>query len=99
MRDPNQAPLGATAARGVGILVGRTLLLQLLTVGVTLVLGAALIRQPEGPSPRQQRAVSGFLFSTGLGFALATAAIAFAGLPALGLDRRRSRRSRSTPLP
>lgn len=109
------APLAASAARGVGILVSRTLGLQLLTVGVTLVLArllspadyglfalasavqglaqvvsgaglsAALIRQPQDPSPRQQRAVSGFLFSTGLCFSAATAVVAFAGLPALGI--------------
>jgi PST family polysaccharide transporter len=108
-------PLAATAARGVGILVSRTLLLQLLTVGVTLVLArllspadyglfavataiqgvaqvasgaglsAALIRQPEDPTRRQQRAVSGFLFATGSAFALAMVAIAFGALPAVGV--------------
>ena len=35
-------PLGVAAARGVGILVSRTLLLQLLTAGVTLVLARLL---------------------------------------------------------
>jgi O-antigen/teichoic acid export membrane protein len=105
--------LGADAARGVGILVSRTLVLQLLTAGVTIVLArilspadyglfalavavqavaqvtsgaglsAALIRQPDDPSPRQQRAVTGFLFSSGLGFSALAAAIAFAGLPAI----------------
>lgn len=109
-------PLGVTAARGIAILVGRTLSLQLLTAGVTLVLArllspadyglfaiaaavqsvaqvasgvglsAALIRQPDDPSPRQQRAVSGFLFATGMGFAAATAAIAFVALPAFGVS-------------
>ncbi len=37
-----RTPLGVTAARGVGILVGRTLALQLLTAGVTLVLARLL---------------------------------------------------------
>jgi PST family polysaccharide transporter len=116
LTDERGPALGATAARGVGILVSRTLVLQLLTAGVTLVLArllspadyglfalaaavqsvaqvasgaglsAALIRQPEDPSPRQQRAVTGFLFMTGLAFAAATALIAFAGLPALGVQ-------------
>ena len=36
------APLGVTAARGVGVLVGRTLVLQLLTAGVTVVLARIL---------------------------------------------------------
>ena len=40
--DENSAPLALTAARGVGILVSRTLLLQLLTAGVTLVLARLL---------------------------------------------------------
>jgi O-antigen/teichoic acid export membrane protein len=100
----------------VGILVSRTLGLQLLTAGVTLVLArllsptdyglfaiaaaaqalaqaasgiglsAALIRQPDNPSREQQRAVSGFLLATGAGFAAAGAALAFVGLPALGLE-------------
>ncbi len=108
-------PLAATAARGVGILVSRTLLLQVLTVGVTLVLArlltpadyglfavataiqsvaqvasgaglsAALIRQPEDPTRRQQRAVAGFLFASGSAFALAILAITFGALPALGV--------------
>jgi O-antigen/teichoic acid export membrane protein len=112
---PEPASLAETAARGVGILVSRTLLLQLLTAGVTLVLArlltpadyglfalaaavqsvaqvtsgaglsAALIRQDEDPSPQQQRAVSGFLLSTGLAFSAATAAIALAALPAAGV--------------
>ena len=115
MTDAPSGPLAATAARGVGILVSRTLLLQLLTVGVTLVLArllspadyglfavataiqsvaqvasgaglsAALIRQPEDPSRRQQRAVSGFLFATGTAFALAMLAIAFGALPIVGV--------------
>jgi O-antigen/teichoic acid export membrane protein len=115
MRQGEREPLATTAARGVGILVSRTLVLQLLTAGVTLVLArllspadyglfalaaavqsvaqvasgaglsAALIRQPDDPTPQQQRAVSGFLFSTGLAFAALTAAIALAGLPAAGV--------------
>lgn len=115
MTDESKAPLAVTAARGVGILVSRTLLLQLLTAGVTLVLArllspadyglfalaaaiqavaqvtsgaglsAALIRQDEDPSPHQQRAVSGFLFATGLAFFALTAALALAGLPAAGV--------------
>jgi PST family polysaccharide transporter len=109
-------PLGVTAARGVAILVGRTLSLQLLTAGVTLVLArllspadyglfaiaaaaqalaqaasgvglsAALIRLEDDPAAAQQRSVTGFLFVTGLGFAAAAAALAFAGLPALGIE-------------
>jgi lipopolysaccharide exporter len=114
-QEQEQEPLAATAARGVGILVSRTLLLQLLTVGVTLVLArllspadyglfalaaaiqsvaqvtsgaglsAALIRQPEDPSPHQQRAVTGFLLVTGLAFAVFTAAAALTALPAAGV--------------
>jgi O-antigen/teichoic acid export membrane protein len=116
LKSLEQQPLSVTAARGVGILVSRTLVLQLLTAGVTLVLArlltpadyglfalaiaiqslaqvasgiglsAALIRQPQDPSAREQRAVSGFLFSTGITFAAATALLAFALLPALGLE-------------
>ncbi|HEU4945371.1 MAG TPA: oligosaccharide flippase family protein [Solirubrobacterales bacterium] len=108
-------PLGVTAARGVGILVGRTLVLQLLTAGVTLVLArllspadyglfaiaaaaqalaqaasgvgisAALIRLSDDPDPEQQRAVTGFLFVTGLGFAVLATVLAFAVLPPLDL--------------
>ena len=115
MGDEAKTSLGVTAARGVGILVSRTLVLQLLTAGVTLVLArllspadyglfalaaavqsvaqvasgaglsAALIRQPDDPTAQQQRAVSGFLFSTGLAFAALTAAIALAALPAAGV--------------
>ncbi len=115
MTDAPNGPLAVTAARGVGILVSRTLLLQVLTVGVTLVLArllspadyglfavataiqgvaqvasgaglsAALIRQAEDPTRRQQRAVSGFLFATGTTFALAMLAIAFGALPAVGV--------------
>jgi O-antigen/teichoic acid export membrane protein len=115
MADHQADSLGTHAARGVGILVSRTLLLQLLTAGVTLVLArllspadygrfalaaaiqavaqvtsgaglsAALIRQDEDPSPHQQRAVSGFLFATGLAFFALTAAAALAGLPAVGV--------------
>jgi lipopolysaccharide exporter len=115
LNDGERAGLGATAARGVGILVSRTLVLQLLTVGVTLVLArllspadyglfaiaaavqsvaqvasgaglsAALIRQTEDPTPRQRRAVSGFLLITGSAFAAATLALAFAVLPAAGV--------------
>lgn len=115
MRQGEREPLAATAARGVGILVSRTLLLQLLTAGVTLVLArllspadyglfalaaaiqavaqvasgaglsAALIRQDEDPSAHQQRAVTGFLFATGLAFFALTAAGALAGLPAVGV--------------
>jgi len=109
-------PLGVTAARGVAILVGRTLSLQLLTAGVTLVLArllspadyglfaiaaaaqalaqaasgvglsAALIRLDEDPAAEQQRSVTGFLLVTGLGFAIAACALAFAGLPAIGIE-------------
>lgn len=115
MNTGETASLGATAARGVGILVSRTLTLQLLTAGVTLVLArllspadyglfalaaavqsvaqvtsgaglsAALIRQAEDPTPRQQGAVSGFLLATGLAFSAFTAAIALAALPAAGI--------------
>jgi lipopolysaccharide exporter len=115
MRQGEREPLATTAARGVGILVSRTLLLQLLTAGVTLVLArllspadyglfalaaavqsvaqvtsgaglsAALIRQPDDPSPHQQRAVTGFLFATGLAFAAVTAGAALAALPAAGV--------------
>jgi O-antigen/teichoic acid export membrane protein len=42
LTDGRRSDLGATAARGVGILVSRTLALQLLTVGVTLVLARLL---------------------------------------------------------
>jgi polysaccharide transporter, PST family len=109
-----ERPLGVSAARGIAILVSRTLGLQLLTVGVTLVLArllspadyglfaiatavqavaqaasgiglsTAMIREPEEPSPEQQRAVTGFLLLTGLGFAAVAAAIAFA--PGLGIE-------------
>lgn len=40
--QPPEPPLGVTAARGVGLLVGRTLGLQLLTAGVTIVLARLL---------------------------------------------------------
>jgi O-antigen/teichoic acid export membrane protein len=113
--DETRAPLGVTAARGVGILVSRTLLLQLLTAGVTLVLArlltpadyglfalaaavqavaqvtsgaglsAALIRQDDDPSIHQQRAVTGFLFATGIAFFALTAAAALVALPAAGV--------------
>jgi O-antigen/teichoic acid export membrane protein len=115
LADERGSALGVAAARGVGILVSRTLALQLLTAGVTLVLArllspadyglfalaaaiqavaqvtsgaglsAALIRQPEDPSEHQQRAVTGFLFVTGLAFFALTAAAALAGMPALGV--------------
>lgn len=39
---PTPPPLGETAARGVGILVGRTLILQILTAGVTILLARIL---------------------------------------------------------
>lgn len=111
-----ERPLGVTAARGVAILVSRTLGLQLLTVGVTLVLArllspadyglfaiaaavqalaqaasgiglsTAMIREPDEPSGEQQRAVTGFLLLTGLGFSAVAAAVAFAVLPALGVE-------------
>lgn len=41
-QPPEPGPLGVTAARGVGLLVGRTLGLQLLTAGVTVVLARIL---------------------------------------------------------
>jgi O-antigen/teichoic acid export membrane protein len=41
-QPPEPGPLGVTAARGVGLLVGRTLGLQLLTAGVTVALARLL---------------------------------------------------------
>jgi lipopolysaccharide exporter len=114
--EEGSPPLKVAAARGVAILVGRTLSLQLLTAGVTLILArllspadyglfaiaaaaqalaqaasgvglsAALIRLEDDPEAGQQRAVTGFLFLTGLGFAATTGIVAFAALPALDLE-------------
>lgn len=110
------APLGVSAARGVGLLVGRTLGLQLLTAGVTIVLArlltpadygmfalalsiqlagqrlaelgmpAALIGQADEPSAEQQAAVAGAMLSTSLLVSGTLFAVAFALMPALGVD-------------
>lgn len=104
------------AARGVSILVGRTLGLQLLTAVVTVALArllspadyglfavaatvqgvaqaatdlgmtASLIRQHDDPTPRQQTAVRSFLVLAGAAFSAVAVAVAFAVLPALGVD-------------
>jgi O-antigen/teichoic acid export membrane protein len=49
-------------------------------------LSAALIRQAGDPTRRQQRAVAGFLFATGIAFTAMMQAIAFLALPAAGVD-------------
>ena len=64
------AALGASAARGVGVLVGRTLGLQLLTVGVTVVLARLLTPADYG------------MFALALSIQLAGQRLAELGLPA-----------------
>lgn len=75
-------PLGAAAARGVGILVGRTLLLQVLTAGVTVVVARILTPEDYG------------LFAIALSVQLAGQYIAELGLPA-ALIRMSSEPSRA----
>lgn len=64
------AALGASAARGVGVLVGRTLGLQLLTAGVTVVLARLLTPADYG------------MFALALSIQLAGQRLAEMGLPA-----------------
>lgn len=68
--ERQERPLGAAAARGVGILVGRTLLLQILTVGVTVAVARILTPEDYG------------LFAIALSVQLAGQFIAELGLPA-----------------
>jgi O-antigen/teichoic acid export membrane protein len=67
---PEPAALGASAARGVGVLVGRTLGLQLLTAGVTVVLARLLTPADYG------------MFALALAIQLAGQRLAELGLPA-----------------
>lgn len=67
---PEPAALGISAARGVGVLVGRTLGLQLLTVGVTVVLARLLTPADYG------------MFALALSIQLAGQRLAELGLPA-----------------
>jgi lipopolysaccharide exporter len=67
---PAPAPLGVSAARGVGLLVGRTLGLQLLTAGVTVVLARLLTPADYG------------MFALALSIQLAGQRLAEMGLPA-----------------
>lgn len=64
------AALGASAARGVGVLVGRTLGLQLLTVGITVVLARLLTPGDYG------------MFALALSIQLAGQRLAEMGMPA-----------------
>lgn len=83
--EPAQTPsaelLGVTAARGVGLLVGRTLGLQLLTAGVTIVLARLLTPADYG------------LFAIALAVQLVGQRTAELGLPAalIRLDEEPSR--------
>lgn len=74
-------PLGLTAARGVGLLVGRTLGLQLLTAGVTIVLARILTPADYG------------LFAIALAVQMVGQQVAELGLPAalVRLDEEPSR--------
>jgi len=67
---PEPVALGASAARGVGVLVGRTLGLQLLTAGVTVVLARLLTPADYG------------MFALALSIQLAGQRLAELGLPA-----------------
>jgi O-antigen/teichoic acid export membrane protein len=67
---PKPAALGASAARGVGVLVGRTLGLQLLTAGVTVVLARLLTPADYG------------MFALALSIQLAGQRLAELGMPA-----------------
>lgn len=67
---PEPVALGASAARGVGLLVGRTLGLQLLTAGVTVVLARLLTPADYG------------MFALALSIQLAGQRLAEMGLPA-----------------
>lgn len=67
---PEPAALGVSAARGVGLLVGRTLGLQLLTAGVTVVLARLLTPADYG------------MFALALSIQLAGQRLAELGLPA-----------------
>jgi O-antigen/teichoic acid export membrane protein len=67
---PEPAALGTSAARGVGVLVGRTLGLQLLTVGVTVLLARLLTPADYG------------MFALALSIQLAGQRLAELGLPA-----------------
>ena len=80
-RTPDPELLGVTAARGVGLLVGRTLGLQLLTAGVTVVLARLLTPADYG------------LFAIALAVQLVGQRAAELGLPAalVRLDEEPSR--------
>jgi PST family polysaccharide transporter len=67
---PEPVALGASAARGVGVLVGRTLGLQLLTAGVTIVLARLLTPADYG------------MFALALSIQLAGQRLAELGMPA-----------------
>jgi O-antigen/teichoic acid export membrane protein len=67
---PRPAALGVSAARGVGVLVGRTLGLQLLTAGVTVVLARLLTPADYG------------MFALALSIQLAGQRLAELGMPA-----------------
>lgn len=67
---PGPATLGASAARGVGVLVGRTLGLQLLTAGVTILLARLLTPADYG------------MFALALSIQLAGQRLAELGMPA-----------------
>jgi len=69
-QPPEPAALGASAARGVGVLVGRTLGLQLLTAGVTVVLARLLTPADYG------------MFALALSIQLAGQRLAELGMPA-----------------
>jgi O-antigen/teichoic acid export membrane protein len=73
---PEPAAQGASAARGVGVLVGRTLGLQLLTAGVTVVLARLLTPADYG------------MFALALAIQLAGQRLAELGMPAalIGLE-------------
>lgn len=117
-RPVEPGALSVTAARGVGLLVGRTLLLQLLTAGVTIALAriltpadyglfalalavqlvgqraaelglpAALVRQPETPTKRQQASVAGLMLAAAVLLSGAFFAAAFGIAPLLGIDSK-----------
>ena len=78
--QPAEPDLGVTAARGVGVLVGRTLGLQLLTAGVTVVLAPILTPADYG------------LFAIALAVQLVGQRVAELGLPG-ALVRRAERPS------
>lgn len=69
-QPPEPVALGASAARGVGVLVGRTLGLQLLTAGVTVVLARLLTPADYG------------MFALALSIQLAGQRLAELGMPA-----------------